>query len=329
MAAAMIRALRTRGSSFAAPQAVPEEQAEKLRALGYLGGATATPDGARLPDPKTRIHVLAAVREAFKLVAGGNDEAALVAFRKILAENPGFFDVQYEMGRTLARLGRFEEAARVFAEAAAHSPALLEPIAIAQARVMLALGRYDEAAANARVATALSPGQAHEILARVALARDDLAGAEKEAGLTRGDTMAELNAALLLAEVQMRRDRVLAALEILDHTRARLAGEKLPALRDLQFLRGDALARLGRNAEAEAAFREEIAAFPTNSQAYARLAIVLGIQGRSVAEVGGLLERMMTANPGAGTARLAAKTLESMGDKVRAAAWRARATSTH
>jgi arylsulfatase A-like enzyme/Flp pilus assembly protein TadD len=283
--AAMTRVLRAQGGPFTAPQAVPEEQAEKLRALGYLAGGPGTPSGVALPDPKSRIHSLAQVRAAFELVNAGKDEAAVVAFRALLAANPDFFDARYELGRSLARLGRFEEAARVFSDLGARSPALLEPVAIAQARVMLALGRDDEAAASARVGMALSPAQAHEVLARVALRRNDLASAEQEARLARGS----------------------------------------PPAREASFLLGDILARLGRNAEAAAAFQEEIRSFPDNAPAYARLAIVYALEGRKVSEVRAVLEGMVRADPRPATARLAAETLESLGDRETATAWRRRA----
>jgi tetratricopeptide (TPR) repeat protein len=93
---------------------------------------------------------------------------------------------------------------------------------------------------------------------------------------------------------------------------------------DLDFLRGDALARLGRYPEAEAAFQEEIRRYPRNAQAYTRLAIVYGVQRRSVAEVDRLLRAMVAASPGPETVELAAKTLESMGDHRGARAWRSR-----
>jgi Flp pilus assembly protein TadD len=98
-------------------------------------------------------------------------------------------------------------------------------------------------------------------------------------------------------------------------------------VRNLDFLRGDALARLGRHAEAEAAFEEEIRSFPRNSQAYTRLAIVYGLQRRAVKDVDRLLEAMVAANPTRETIELAAKTLESLGDVQGARAWRRRSLS--
>ena len=323
---AMRGALGALGQSFEGPGRIAAEDVERLRSLGYLGGGSNATEGrGSLPDPKERIHVLQDVKSAFRLTAAGKDAEAVDAFRKLLAANPGLFDAQYELGRVLSRLERWDEAAKVFEEALASVPSFSGPLALALARVEVARDNMKQAEGYARRALDLNPAQAHEILARVALGRDDLAGAEAEALQAKGDVLAELNAAALRAEVRLRRSQVGDALAVLDETRARIQKEKLPPLRDLQFLRGDALARLGRLAEARGAFEEEIRSFPSNIQAYARLAIVYGLEGRRVSEVRSLLETMFSARPGAAAALLAAQTLDSMGDRQTAAAWRRRA----
>jgi tetratricopeptide (TPR) repeat protein len=95
--------------------------------------------------------------------------------------------------------------------------------------------------------------------------------------------------------------------------------------RDLSFLRGDALARLERPAEAAVAFEREIADYPRNRQAYARLAIVYGLLHRTYGDVDRLLGRMFAADRSAETAELAAQTLDTLGDRASAQRWRARA----
>ena len=140
-----------------------------------------------------------------------------------------------------------------------------------------------------------------------------------------GDPVAERNRTVVLAEVQIRRGEFSQALNTLDACARVIRETGASPLLDLQFLRGDALARVNRFEEAQAAFRQEIRDFPRNSQAYARLAILYGLEHRSVREVDGLLEAMAKANPGPESALLAAKTLESMGDARGGLAWRRRA----
>lgn len=320
---AMSGALAEFRAGLGAPTAVAEEDVERLRALGYLGGGFGSePPSGPLPDPKANIHVLRDVKAAFHLTTEGKDGDAVVAFRKLLAANPRLFDVEYELGRALSRLERWDEAAQVFEGALAHAPTFTGPLDLALARVEVARGRWKAAEQAARRVLDLSPAQAHEILARVELARDDLAAAEREVGETKGDTIAELNAAVILGEIRIRRGQLVEALAVLDGARRRIELEKLAPLRDLQFLRGDALARQGRIDDARQAFEEEIRDFPTNSAAYARLAVVYGLQGRRVGEVRALLDRMVRAHPGRDTVLLAAKTLDTLGDRQAAEQWR-------
>ena len=132
---------------------------------------------------------------------------------------------------------------------------------------------------------------------------------------------------MVRAEVAIRRERFADALAVIDEAKRTIREQHLARVSDLDFLRGDALARLGRYDEAEAAFDEEIRAFPRNSQTYARLAVVYGLQHRTVKEIDRLLEAMVAANPTRETTELAAKTLESMGDAPGARAWRRRSPS--
>ena len=85
----------------------------------------------------------------------------------------------------------------------------------------------------------------------------------------------------------------------------------MPKLYRLDFLRGDIYARMDRPADAEAAYRREIANFPENTQAYANLAIVYFIQGRS-ADVDRVLAEMVKANPHPGARALAARTRKEL-----------------
>jgi tetratricopeptide (TPR) repeat protein len=271
--------------------------------------------------------VLRDVKAAFRLAAAGRDEAAVSAFRKILAQYPDLVDARYELAQTLARLGRHAEAYDAFKATLQAAPSLAGPVSISLGRACLEMGRLDEAEAAARIGLRGSPAEGHELLARVALARDDLAAAEREAGAVKGDAGAELRAAVVLAEIAIRQERFSQAFAVTEEAKRTILEQRLTRVPDLDFLRGDALARLGRHAEAAAAFEEEIRHFPRNVQAYTRLAIVYGLQRRTVKDVDRLLEAMVAANPSRETIELAARTLESMGDAQGARAWRRRSSA--
>jgi tetratricopeptide (TPR) repeat protein len=313
-------------TTLATPSAASSADTERLAALGYLGGAVQAT--GPLPDPAERIGVLKDVKAAFRLAAAGRDEEAVVAFRRILETNPLLADARYELAQTLTRLGRWDEAYDAYREAMRASPSLAPAMALEMGQVCLKRGRLDEARANAQLAARANAAKAHELLARIALAGDDLAGAEREASQAAGDPGAELGAAVVRAEVRVRQERFEDAVKIVDDALRDAAGRQVPLVPDLHFLRGDALARLARYDDAERAFREEMRLFPRNLQAYTRLAIVLGLQHRTIKEVDAVLAQMAAVSPSATTFELAAKTLESMGDARGAQAWRRRARTT-
>lgn len=320
-AAALRDALGRIEGGFAAPAAASAEQSERLAALGYIAGNAAAPRGP-LPDPRDKLPVLADVQAAFRMSAAGRDAEAATLLARVLAASPGFFDVQYQLAETLTRLGRYDEAYATYRAALASNPALAGPTGLALGRLCLTLGRYDEAAANARLGLETQPARSHELLARVALGRDRLEEAEAEALLVKDDVAAESGAAVVRAEIRIRRNEPAAAIALLDAMRGRLAAGD--AARDLAFLRGDALARLERFPEAQREFEAEVAAFPDNLQAYARLAIVLAIQHRPARDVRAVLDRLVERNGGREAAELAAKTMLSMGDTAAAAEYRRR-----
>ncbi len=313
-------------AALSQPRAAQSEEMAKLAALGYLGGAVATPSGP-LPDPRASLPALAEVKAGFRLAAAGRDEEAVPILRRVLDHYPSLLDARYALGQALARLGRYAESYDAYREALRTSPSLAGAIGADLVRVCLELGRLSEAEANARVVAVASPAQGHELLARIALARDDLGAAEREARSVSGDAGAELGAAVVLAEVAIRRERYGDAVAVTEQATRMIREQNLLPTPDLEFLRGDALARLGRYDEAAAAFDAEIRGFPGNRKAYTRLAIVYGLQHRTVREVDRLLETMVAARPGRESMEAAARTLESMGDTAGARAWRRRAAA--
>jgi tetratricopeptide (TPR) repeat protein len=311
-------------AGFDAPQAAGKEEMERLAALGYLGSAAGQSTGPRA-NPRDRIHVLGQMKAAFTLSAAGHDAQAAAALRAILAGDPQLLDVLFELGRVLHRSGRAREAYDAYVRGMQASPVMAPALAIPLARVCLDLGRLDEARANAELGMASNPGAAHEILARLALSANDLSGAERHLVEVSGDSVAETNALLLRAEVEIRRARPEAALGHLDAAETLVQERRLQRPKDLSFLRGDALARLSRFQDAAAAFEREIADHPRHREAYTRLAIVYGLLHRTYGDVDRLLTRMYQASPSPETARLAAETLETLKDPQAAARWRRRA----
>jgi tetratricopeptide (TPR) repeat protein len=299
---------------FQAPAPADPETLEKLRSLGYLGGVAEVRPSGTLPNPRDHVGEIEDIKKGFALAASGRNLESLGVLRGLLDKNSDIFDVRLKEGEVLLALGRPEEALQSLKKAVQISPSLAAGVAPALARANLELGNFGDADQSARIALKTNPPEGHILLAQIALKRDDLSSAEHEAAWLRQNPKTAQDGALAAAEVRIRQERFEDALRILDEVKGQ-------TLFNLEFLRGDALARLSHLPEAERAFRAEVKAFSTNSEAYARLAIVCALQRHRVAEVDQVLEEMEAASPGPATERLAAKTLDSLGDHVGAARW--------
>jgi len=321
VAAAMRAALAASASDFQPPAPASPEERERLMSLGYLAAGAAPADTASaLPNPRDRIASYNEARAAFALVEAGRDEDAVRALGRVLRNEPGFVDALTERAAALGRLGRYRESVADYRRAVERAPELAGPLSLTIARVELEMGELDQARASAGRALESDPDAAHELLASIALAAGRLDEAEREAALVARDAGARARAAVVRAEVLARRGRPHDALALLDEQQRESAA--LGPVPWLEFVRGDLLARLGRNEPAEAALRAELAAFPTHARAYASLAIVRALRGAPLAESRALLDEMGRRSPGAGSRELAARAREFIGDEEGAGRWR-------
>ncbi|HEX7155126.1 MAG TPA: sulfatase-like hydrolase/transferase [Thermoanaerobaculia bacterium] len=290
----------------AAPTSIDPEEARKLAALGYIGSAS--PGSGPLADPKDKTGAFRDLRRAFELYRAGRDAEALAAFDHILAENADMVDLWDMRSKVLFRLGRADEAIEAGKEALRRSPSSAH-LAVDVANQMLLTGRFDEAAQHAELALKSEPAKAHELLARIALVRGDVTAAASHAAQA-GDTPAALYTRARIAHRQG------------DYATTVALTTKI-ALPGAHALRGDALARLGRDREAEAAFREEIRASPADAEAYRGLIVLLVAQGRNDEATQAVLA-LAKAAPNKRTYRAIAETLRVIGDEAGARYWASR-----
>ena len=311
------------GSAVEGPSAIDPEDAARLSALGYLGSTSAAADGP-LPDPKDRIHEIDAMMKAMRMITTGDTERGIAALRAIVTVNPGFVDAWNQLAVTLETEGRDEEAVAAYRRAIELTPSLAGEFGLALGSLLLKMDDHDGAEAHAKLAEASNPSGTHLLLARVALARGDLARAESEAREAMRDQYEKQRATIVLAQVFIQQGRLAEVLAMLDEV-AREANEKsIGPIEMLEFTRGDALARLDREDEAVAAFEREIRDFPLHRRAYANLALVHLVMGDQ-AGASAVFERMLKASPSRRTAIFAADTLEKLEQPRLAAEWRRRA----
>jgi arylsulfatase A-like enzyme/Tfp pilus assembly protein PilF len=175
--------LRTALSAYArqleAPAATDPETRRRLQALGYVGEATMT-DADVLPDPKARIAVLAAIRQAYRLLEDGDLEAAVPAFQHIVDQDPGIEDAWNYLALSYLGQGRLQEAAATYNMALENVPHSMR-LSLRAAMLFYRMGRLNEAFDLANVSKTYDPVAAHGLLAQIAFRRGDLDGAEIEA----------------------------------------------------------------------------------------------------------------------------------------------------
>ncbi|HJQ37374.1 MAG TPA: sulfatase-like hydrolase/transferase [Thermoanaerobaculia bacterium] len=317
--AAMKRAIASMIVPAASPAAIAPEEAAKLAALGYIGGgATET---VTLSDPKDERQTFRDLRSAFAKFRAGQDAEALAAFQKILRTHPGMTDVWDVTAKTYRRMGHREEAIAAAKEGLKTNPRSAV-LATAVAELALEAGHLDEASRHAELVLQHDPPRAHEVLARIAMARGDLAAAEQHAkqAMNGGDRAA---ARVTLARVLKQAGRDAEALAAADEAARIVADENKPPFAGLAFLRGDLLARLGRNGEAEAAFRQEIALAPADARAYQSLIVLLVSTGRGN-DATPLVFQLIERAPSADNYAAIVETMNALGDTNGVRYWAAK-----
>jgi arylsulfatase A-like enzyme/Flp pilus assembly protein TadD len=307
---AMKQAIEPLVREASAPGAVDPEEAAKLAALGYLGSTVQTKPGEVLPDPKDNIHIVSRASAAFTSFHQRKYAEALAVIEELLAANPRILDLWDLKSKALARTGRVPEAVAAGKEGLRLSPNATH-LAVDVATMLLDLGELDDAQKHAELALAADPAHAHDLLARIWIARKDLARAEQEAekAMKSSDKIAPL---MTMALVRREQGQHEAALKLLEDAVAR-KGQK-EQIASLYFLRGDVLARLGRAEEAERDFRREIDLFPEDAPAYRNLSLLLVAAGR-LDEATALIRKLIAEAPVPTSYHTVCQVLETVGDE--------------
>ena len=262
-----------------APGTSDPEQVQKLAALGYISATNADLSRRDLPAPRDRIGAVGKLKEGFGALQAGRYAEAASAFHELLQGEPGMTDVWQLYADACMKLGRDAEALAALQTAAKLAPGNPQ-ILMALSDYYLAIGNYAEARRHAELVGEAGMTSPQETLARIALAQGDLDAAEREskAALERYPTHRIPH--LILGRVARdRRDYTRALAELTLAARPRAAEGSMP-LQNLNFLVGDCLARMGREAEAEEAFLREVRDFPANPSPRTALALLYASQGR-------------------------------------------------
>ncbi|MBI2212037.1 MAG: sulfatase-like hydrolase/transferase [Acidobacteria bacterium] len=290
---------------FEQPRAADPEDVAKLTALGYLGSGPSATSGD-LPDPKDKLDALTLMGKGTAYIERGHYSEALEVGRTLVRDNPDFLHGWGLLSSTYLKMEKYDLALAAFEEQMKRSAS--PQVAMEMANIYMRLRRYDEARKHAELALSFSPAFAGELLAQIAFAEGRLDVAEAEAEKVLAIEPERVQPLMMLSEIRNRQQRFAEELEYLDRTKTIVANFRMPPIRELELRRGEALLRLRRVGEAEAALRAETDAFPDNARAWSSLALVVGAQGRG-AEARAILETATRTNPGRGMEALARQTL--------------------
>lgn len=291
---------------------IDPEEARKLAALGYIGTPSASRKGGVLPNPIDEIGSLDKIKGAFRLADEREYGQAVSSLRELLKENPALSEARDKLGETLVAAGRYGEAVDVYREAIRRSERFSSDMALSLANALLQAGELEEARKYADLALHGNPMRGHELLTRIALRRQDIIEARRQASQAMDERRPQPSIMLLQAEVLRAGGDLQGALLALNRAESRASSMGVPRLHRLNYLRGDVLARMGRPVDAEAAYQKAISEFPDDLQSYANLSVIYFVQGR-VEMTRKILETMARVNPDQRAYKLAADTLESFG----------------
>jgi tetratricopeptide (TPR) repeat protein len=157
-------------------------------------------------------------------------------------------DVWQMNSEALMKLGREKEALAALQTAAKLSPGSPQ-VMMALSEYFMEIGDFQEARRHAEAIGDAGTASPHENLARIALAEGDLGTAEKEARAALERYPARRIPRLILGRVLHDRHDYPGALAEFDLAAKPRTGETAVPLQNLQYLRGDCLARLGRLTE--------------------------------------------------------------------------------
>ncbi len=310
------------GATIQPPSEVSADARERLQALGYVGAQTdvSTSPGDQLADPKDKRETLERYREAVDLASERKWQRAIVLLQQILHDDPEMADVWSQLAVFATRLDRYDLAVDAYKHYITLKPQ--QPTAyIGAAAGLLKLRKLDEAREHASLAVEVaadgdhrSKASAHEMLAKIALAKHDTDAAREEAGLARNEDPTLPLPIYIDARLLYDQGKYEEALPGFLAAIAELKKSGTLQLNELHFYAADTLARLERYPEAEAQFLAELKYFPQNIRARGGLAMLYQASDRPDAAAG-ILTDMLRLTPTPDSYALAARLYAMFGNR--------------
>jgi arylsulfatase A-like enzyme/predicted Zn-dependent protease len=289
--------------------------------------------GDALPDPKDTHQILETYRAAIDLAGERKWPQAIGLLQQILRDDPTIAEVWSQLAAFAERIDRFDlatDAYKHYVELKPSEPAGL----LGAAASLLKQRKLDDARAHATLAADVAPERdrqsraaAHELLARIALARRDAEGARKEATLAQEADpnlpLPDFIEARLLHDQGKFADALPLFEQALSGPQPQKKAPRTP-LADLHYYAADTYGRLERYPEAEREFAAELRDFPLNVRARGGLALLYAGTDRADA-AGSVIADMLRIAPTPESYALAARLWTTLGNRQQADAVRAEA----
>lgn len=307
------------------PARIAPADEERYALLGYL----ARPNLAAVPPSlswQAQALLINQHRAAALLIGQKKYSAGIRALQAIVDAHPELVIVQYQLASALMRAGRLDEAIGVLQEARLREPDEAD-LALALADALVRAGRVDDALEQVDEAIVLATSgdpagraAAHELAARIALARNDADAATMHARAAHEADPALpvepfIRGRLLYDDAKY--EEAAAAFQ----EAATMARAQKRSIPDLHLYLGESLAHLDRFVDAEVQYREELKAFPRSVHVYSRLAMLYAATKRQEA-VEDVLNELVAATPTPESYAVAARLWTIVGDRSRAEALR-------
>ncbi len=281
-----------------------------------------------LEDAAKKSEIVNSYRRAVALAADSRWREAIPILQAILRQDVEMAEVWRLLGTVAGRIDRHDDVLNASWYWIGLKPE--DPNAyLAAAAALVKLKRLDEAREQAAVALTVASEKdrrpraaAHELLARLALAKHDAETARDEAALALKADPAFPMPQYVDARLLYDQGKYDEALTLFERAAAALEKPGAVPIAELHFYIGDILIRQERTAEAEAALLEELRAFPQNLRARGALALLYHTGGRSD-EASSAVSDLIRAIPTPDGYATAARLLTTFGDRRQAETVRA------
>lgn len=301
------RAMRPRQTVSATPD---PDVAASLRSLGYVSGASTTPDRAVIGgiDPKDGVLMLAELDEAKQAAAVGRTEPALRQLEDLARRSPRNVPFLSHLATAQFAAGLRDRAIETYGRALQLNPAL-DFLHVNLAQMLAEAGRVADAQREYEAGLQLNPRFAKAWMGLAELAmKDDPDGSKERRILARAVDAGTESSAVFTRLAQL--DEAAGDMQSADQN-LRRATELAPAWGVAWLVWGDLAERQSRTADALERYRRAYEAEPANATALLRAGRLL-VKERRVDEGRSLLERAAAVAPGSAEAQEARRWLEGL-----------------